>query len=41
MEGLIEEAIERDVELKDEVRGYPPSKLALHIFSQIVPELVV
>jgi len=32
---------ERDVELSDEVRGLPPSKLALHIFSQIIPELVV
>jgi len=38
---LIEEAAERDVELSDEVRGLPPSKLALHIFSQIIPELVV
>ena len=38
---LIEEASERDVELSDEVRDFPPSKLALHIFSQIVPELVV
>jgi len=37
---LIEEATERDVELSGEVRGLPPSKLALHIFSQIVPELV-
>ncbi len=32
---------ERGVELSDEVRGLPPSKLALHIFSQIIPELVV
>jgi hypothetical protein len=38
---LIEEATERNVELSDEVRDLPPSKLALHIFSQIVPELVV
>jgi len=38
---LIDEAAERYVELSDEVRGLPPSKLALHIFSQIVPELVV
>ena len=38
---LIDEAAERDVELSEEVRGLPPSKLALHIFSQIIPELVV
>ena len=38
---LVEEASERDVELSDEVRGLPPSKLAFHIFSQIIPELVV
>ena len=38
---LFEEAAERDVELSDEVRGLPPSELALHIFSQIIPELVV
>ena len=38
---LFEEATERDVDLSDEVRGLPPSKLALHIFSEIIPELVV
>ncbi len=38
---LIEEATERDVELSREIRSLPPSKLALHIFSQIIPELVV
>ena len=38
---LIEEATERDIELSDEIRGLPPSKLALHIFKQIIPELVV
>ena len=38
---LIEEAAERDVELSDEVRGLPPSKLALHIFSQIIPDVLV
>jgi hypothetical protein len=38
---LVEEAAERDVELTDEVRGLAPSNLALYIFSQIVPELVV
>jgi hypothetical protein len=38
---LIEEATERDIELSDEVRGYPPSELALQIFSQLIPELVV
>lgn len=38
---LFEEAFERDVELSDEIRGLPPSKLALHIFSQIMPEVLV
>jgi DNA-binding CsgD family transcriptional regulator len=36
---LIEEATERDVELSDKVRSLSPSKLALHIFSKIIPEL--
>ena len=36
---LIEEATERDVELSDNVRSLSPSKLALHIFSKIIPEL--
>ncbi len=31
---------ELGVELSDEFKGLPPSKLALHIFSQIIPELV-
>ena len=38
---LIEEATERDIELTDQIRGLPPSELALHIFTQIIPELVV
>jgi len=38
---LYEEAAERDLKLSDEVVRLPPSKLALHIFSQIIPELVV
>jgi len=38
---LNEEATERDIELSDEIRGLPPSELALHIFKQIIPELVV
>jgi hypothetical protein len=38
---LIEEAAERDIELSDEVRSLPPSELALQIFSQLIPELVV
>ena len=38
---LIEEANERDVKLSNELRGLPPSKLALHIFSHIIPELIV
>ena len=37
---LIEEATERDVDLSKEIRGLPPSKLALHIFSQIIPEVL-
>ena len=36
---LIEEATERDVELSDKVRSLSPSKIALHIFSKIIPEL--
>ena len=38
---LIEEATERDIELSNEVRSLPPSELALQIFSQLIPELVV
>lgn len=38
---LVDEAAERDVKLSDRVMGLPPSKLALYIFSQIIPELVV
>ena len=38
---LIEEAVERGLDLSYEVKGLPPSKLALHIFSQIIPEMVV
>lgn len=37
---LIEEATERDVELSDKIKDLPPSKLALYIFSEIIPELV-
>jgi len=37
---LIEEATERNVELSEEKRKLPPSMLALHIFSQIIPELI-
>jgi hypothetical protein len=40
-ERLIEEAVERDVELSCETKSLPPSRLALIIFSQIVPELVI
>jgi len=36
---LIVEATERDIELSEEIRVLPPSKLALHIFSQIIPEV--
>jgi hypothetical protein len=36
---LIEEASERDIELSNNVINEPPSKLALHIFSRIIPEL--
>ena len=38
---LIEEANERDIDLSDEVKTLPPSKLASHIFSEIIPELIV
>jgi len=37
---LIEEASERNIELSVEIRGLPPSKIARHIFSQIIPELL-
>jgi hypothetical protein len=37
---LIEEAVERDVDLSREMKNLPPSKLAFHIFSQIVPGLI-
>ena len=36
---LIQEAAERDVSLPEDMTGLPPSKLAHHIFSQIIPEL--
>ena len=36
---LIEEASERGIELSNNVINEPPSKLAIHIFSQIIPEL--
>jgi len=36
---LIEEASERGIELSSNVINEPPSKLAIHIFSQIIPEL--
>ena len=35
---LIEEASERGIELSNKVINEPPSKLAIHIFSQIIPE---
>ncbi len=38
---LIEEASERDVELSEEIRRLSPSKLAIHIFSQIIPGVLV
>ena len=36
---LIQEAAERDVRIPEDMTGLPPSKLAHHIFSQIIPEL--
>ena len=36
---LIQEAAERDVSLPEDMTSLPPSKLAHHIFSQIIPEL--
>ena len=36
---LIQEAIERDVELDEEMRRLPPSKLAPHIFASLSPGL--
>jgi len=36
---LIQEATERDVRLPEDMTGLLPSKLAHHIFSQIIPEL--
>ncbi|MFC1803594.1 hypothetical protein ACFL0D_06475 [Thermoproteota archaeon] len=39
-ERLVEEATERDIELSKEIINLPPSQLALHIFSQIIPGLI-
>jgi hypothetical protein len=36
---LIEEASERGIELSTKVINEPPSKLAVHIFSHIIPEI--
>jgi predicted DNA-binding protein (UPF0251 family) len=36
---LIQEAIERDVELDEEMRRLPPSELSQHIFSHLIPGL--
>ena len=36
---LIQEAIERDVELDEEMRRLPPSELAHHIFASLIPGL--
>lgn len=36
---LIQEAAERDVSLPEDMTSLPPSQLAHHIFSQIIPEL--
>ncbi len=38
-ERLVDEAKERDVEINDEQRELPPSKLAHIIFSKLIPEL--
>jgi len=36
---LIQEAIERDVELDEEMQRLPPSELAHHIFASLIPGL--
>ena len=38
-ERLIQEAAERDVNLPEGLTSLPPSQLAHHIFSQVIPEL--
>jgi hypothetical protein len=38
---LVDEAAERDIKLSDTIRSLPPSEIALHIFKQIIPELIV
>ena len=38
---LIEEALERGITLSKTDENMPPSKLALHIFSKIIPELQI
>jgi hypothetical protein len=40
-ERLIDEAKERDVEISEEQRNIPPSKLAHIIFSKLIPELTI
>ena len=38
-ERLVDEAMERDVEISDEQKRLPPSRLAHIIFSKLIPEL--